>query len=165
MLKKIKNDDRFFTHVHMISTWRSHLDISTKFIVQGRFVEFCFSIFSLEEMWGYVTILFATTCNYVSFTITFATIYQLHQIWGRFATILRLMYNCIFHLFIWMLLGLYSSMNKFPWSISWMCNQNVVTNWCTMGMISIHIWVAQFTKSIYTIICSNYEYYQHIFRF
>jgi hypothetical protein len=38
----------------------------------------------LKEMWGYATILFAIICNYVSF----ATTYQLHQIWGGFMTIL-----------------------------------------------------------------------------
>jgi hypothetical protein len=43
---------------------------------------------SLEEMWGYATILFTTICDYVSFATTFATTYQLHQIWGGFATIL-----------------------------------------------------------------------------
>jgi hypothetical protein len=132
MLNFFENDDIFFTHVHMISIWGSHLNISTKFIVQGRFVEFCFSIFSLEEMWGYAIILFVPTCDYVLPTITFATIYQLHQIWGRFVIILRLLCNYyIFHIFLWMLLGLYSSMNKPPWPISWMCNQNFVTNWCT----------------------------------
>jgi hypothetical protein len=39
---------------------------------------------SLEEIWGYSTILFATTSDYVPVVITFATIYQLHQIWGGF---------------------------------------------------------------------------------
>jgi len=144
MLKTKNDDDRFSTHVHMISIWGSHLDISTKFIVQCRFVEFCFLVFSLKEMWGYATILFVTTCNYVSSTITFATIYQLHQIWKGFATVLRLMCNYyIFHLPTWMFIGLYSFMNKPPWPISWMCNQTFVTNWCTMctmGMINIHIW-------------------------
>jgi hypothetical protein len=51
---------------------------------------------SLEEMWEYATILFATTCDYVSFVTIFATIYQLHQIWGGFATILTLMCNLLF---------------------------------------------------------------------
>jgi hypothetical protein len=36
---------------------------------------------SLKEMWGYATILFAITCDYVSFATTFATTYQLHQTW------------------------------------------------------------------------------------
>jgi hypothetical protein len=36
---------------------------------------------SLAEMWGYATILFAITCDYVLFPITFAATYQLHQIW------------------------------------------------------------------------------------
>jgi hypothetical protein len=99
--------------------------------------------FSLEEMWGYAIILFATTCNYLLSMITFATIYQLHQIWGRFVIILQLMCDYyLFHIFMWMFLGLYSSMNKPPWPISWMCNQNFLTNWCIMcimGIISIHI--------------------------
>jgi hypothetical protein len=47
-------------------------------------------------MWGYSTILFATTCDYVSFATTFATTYQLHQIWGGFMTILQLMCNYYF---------------------------------------------------------------------
>jgi hypothetical protein len=41
-------------------------------------------VVAIEEMWGYATILFATTCDYMSFVTT----YQLHQIWGGFATIL-----------------------------------------------------------------------------
>jgi hypothetical protein len=51
---------------------------------------FLFKIFkdTLEEMQRYVTILFATTCDYVLFATTFATTYQLHQIWGGFAIIL-----------------------------------------------------------------------------
>jgi hypothetical protein len=48
---------------------------------------------SLEEMKGYATIQFATACDYVSFATTSAITYQLHQIWGGFATILQLMYN------------------------------------------------------------------------
>jgi len=36
---------------------------------------------ALEKMWGYENLLFATACNYMLFMITFATIYQLHQIW------------------------------------------------------------------------------------
>ncbi len=36
---------------------------------------------SLEEMWGYVAILFATTCDCVSFVTTFVTTHQLHQTW------------------------------------------------------------------------------------
>jgi len=43
---------------------------------------------TLKEMWGYVTILFATTCDYVSFVTIFATMYQFHRIWEGFATIL-----------------------------------------------------------------------------
>ncbi len=49
--------------------------------------------YSIEKIWGYATILCATTCDYVLFTTTFTTIYQLHQIWGGFATILQLMCN------------------------------------------------------------------------
>jgi hypothetical protein len=68
----------------------------------------------LKEMWGYTTILFATTCDYVSFVTTFATTIQLHQICGGFAIILRLMCNYyLLHPPMWMLLGLYSSINKF----------------------------------------------------
>jgi hypothetical protein len=63
---------------------------------------------TLKEMWGYATIIFATTCDYVSFVAIFATTYQLHQIWGGFATILQLMCNyCFFHPPMCMLLGLY----------------------------------------------------------
>jgi hypothetical protein len=63
---------------------------------------------TLEEMWGYATILFATTCDYVSFVTTFATTYQLHQIWGGFATILQLMCNYYFlHPPMWIFIGLY----------------------------------------------------------
>ncbi len=36
---------------------------------------------ALEKMWGYENLLFAIACNYMLFMITFATIYQLHQIW------------------------------------------------------------------------------------
>jgi hypothetical protein len=42
----------------------------------------------LEEMWEYANILFAITCNYVLFVSIFATTYQLHQVWGGFATII-----------------------------------------------------------------------------
>jgi hypothetical protein len=45
-------------------------------------------VVAIEEMWGYATILFVITCDYVSFAITFVTTNQLHQIWGGFATIL-----------------------------------------------------------------------------
>jgi len=123
-------------------------------------------VVAIEEMWEYATILFAITCNYVSFAITFATTYQLHQIWGGFATILWLMCNYyLLHPFMWMLLGLYSSMNKPPWSISSVCNQNLVTNCCAMcimGMISIYIWGCTIKKSTYIMIYIYYEYCQHI---
>ncbi len=88
---------------------------------------------TLEQMWGYVTILFVTTCNYMSFAttfvITFVTTHQFHQIWGGFATILQLICNYyLFRPFMWIFLRLYSSTNKPPWPISFMCNQNLVTN-------------------------------------
>jgi surface polysaccharide O-acyltransferase-like enzyme len=121
----------------------------------------------LEEMWGYATILFVTPCNYVSFVTTFATTYQLYQIWGGFATILWLM--CNYYLFIMILCECFKIifLNKPPWPISCIYNQNLVTNWCTlciMGMISIHIWGSTIKKSTYTIINICYEYYQHICR-
>jgi hypothetical protein len=47
-----------------------------------------FHLNTLEEIWGYSTILFVITCDYVLFVTTFATSYQLHQIWGGFATTL-----------------------------------------------------------------------------
>ncbi len=79
--------------------------------------------YSLEEIWGYATTQFATTCDYVSFTTTFATTYQLDQIWGGFATILmRLMCNYyLLHPPMWMFLKLYSSTSKPPWPIR-MCH-------------------------------------------
>jgi hypothetical protein len=121
---------------------------------------------TLKEMWGYATILFVTTCDYLSFVTIFTTTYQLHQIWGGFATILWIMCNyCLLHPPMWMLLGLYSSINNPPWPICCTCNQNIVTNWCTMcirGMICTHIWGCTIKKSIYTIIHIYYEYYQHI---
>ncbi len=59
--------------------------------------------------------------------------------WGGFATILWYMCNLyLFHPLMWMLLGLYSFMNKPSWPINCMYNQNLVTNWwtmCIMGMI------------------------------
>jgi hypothetical protein len=80
-------------------------------------------------------------CNYMRLYVvstTFATINQFHQIWGGFATILWLMYNYyLFYPPMWMLLGLYSSMNKPPWPISYMCNQNFVTNSCTICIMGI----------------------------
>jgi len=47
---------------------------------------------TLKQMQGYVTILFATTCDYMLFATT-----NQHQIWGGFASILRLM--CKYYLF------------------------------------------------------------------
>jgi hypothetical protein len=106
---------------------------------------------SLEETWGYATILFTTTCNYASFV-----------------TRLQLMCNYyILHPLMQMLLGLYLSMNKLQWPISYMCNQNLVANWCTMyimGMISIHIWGCIIKKFTYIIINIYYECDQHICR-
>jgi hypothetical protein len=32
-------------------------------------------------MWGHENLLFATSCNYMLFVTTFATTYQLHQIY------------------------------------------------------------------------------------
>ncbi len=72
---------------------------------------------------GYATIQFATTCDYVSFATIFAITYQLHQIWGGFATRLQLMCNYwLLHPPMWMLLQLHSSMNQPPWPISCMCD-------------------------------------------
>ncbi len=69
-----------------------------------------FHLNTLEEIWGYSTILFVITCDYVLFVTTFATSYQLHQIWGGFATILQLMCDYyLLHSPMWMLIGLYSS--------------------------------------------------------
>ncbi len=86
-------------------------------------------------------------CNYMRLCVVynyFCNYLPTSPIWGGFATILLLLCNYyLFHLLMWMLLGLYLSMNKPPWPISWMCNQNFVTNSCTMcimGMISTHIW-------------------------
>jgi hypothetical protein len=76
--------------------------------------------------------------------------------WGRFATILWVMCNSyFFHPSMWMVLGLYSFLNEPPWPISCMCNQNLVTNWCTMyimGLINIHIWGCTIKKFTYIII-------------
>jgi hypothetical protein len=114
---------------------------------------------ALGKIWGYATILFATTCDYVLFTITFATTYQLHQFWGGFVTILQLMCNYyLFHHPIWMFLRLYSFMNKPPWPISCMCSQNLITNLCTMcflGMIRVN---AQLSLNI----DRNYTLYKSI---
>ncbi len=61
---------------------------------------------------------------------------------------------------IWIFWKLYSFLNKPPWPINCMCNQNFVTNWCTMcimGTMSIIFGVVQLKNTnIY------YEYYQHI---
>jgi len=98
----------------------------------------------LEEIWGYATILFVIICDNVTFATTFSAIYQHHQNFARFATILQLMCDYyLFHSLMWIFLKLYSSVNKPPWPLNWTCNQNLVTNWCTMcilGIISIHIW-------------------------
>jgi len=76
-------------------------------------------------MWGYATILFVTTCDYVSFATTFATMYQFHQIWGGFATILQtnaeLLSSSSSNVNV---LGLYSFMNKLKLPINYMCNHN-----------------------------------------
>jgi len=84
----------------------------------------------LEGLWGYATTLFVITCDYVSFATSFATNVQLLSSSSSYAND--------------------SSMNKPPWFISCMCNQNIVTNWCIIK------------KSIYIIINIYYEYYQHI---
>jgi hypothetical protein len=90
--------------------------------------------YSIEKIWGYATIICATTCDYVLFTTTFITIYQLHQIWGRFATILQLMCNYyLLHPPMWMILRLYSSMNKPPCPISYMCH------YVKMHRLQLHI--------------------------
>jgi hypothetical protein len=93
---------------------------------------------ALRKFWGHATILFATTCDYVSFVTTFVTTYQIHQIWGGFVTILWLMRDYyLFHHPMWMLLRLYSFMNKPPWPINCMCNQNLITNLCTMCIMGM----------------------------
>jgi len=101
-----------------------------------------------KVMWGYVFILFLTTCDYMLFATTFVTTYQLHQISTWFAIILRLMCNYyLLHPPMWMVLRLGSSMIKPPWPSSCTCNQNLITTWCTMyimGKIRIHIWLVQF---------------------
>ncbi len=111
----------------------------------------------LEEMWGYATILFATTCNYVSFLTTFATTYQLfHQNLGRICDYITINVQLLTSSSSYvMFLGLYSSMNKLQWPISCVCNQNLIANWCIMyimGMIHIHIWGCTIKNSIYIII-------------
>jgi len=106
-------------------------------------------------------------CDYMRLrviTATFATTYQLHQIWGGFMTILRLMCNYyLFNPLMWKLLGLYSFMNKLRWPISCMCNQILLTNqfiMYSMGMISIHIWGYIIKKSNYTKINFYYKWLQ-----
>jgi len=120
-----------------------------------------------EKMWGYVTILFATICDYVWFVIIFATTYQLHQIWGGFVTILWLMCNYyLIHPPMWMVIRLYSSMNKPPWPISCMCNQfNHKLMYNAHYGHDNHTYLGcTITKSSYTIIIIYHEYYQHICR-
>jgi len=60
----------------------------------------------------------------------------------------------LLHPLMWMLLKLYSFVNKPLWPINCICNQILVTNWCTMcimSMITIHIWSCMVKKFTWTI--------------
>jgi len=66
-------------------------------------------------------------------------------------TILRLM--CDYYLFhppMWMFLRLYSFMNKPPWPINYMCNQNLITNLCIMCIMGMLRANARLNVSILT---------------
>jgi hypothetical protein len=54
-------------------------------------------VMAIAKMWGYATILFATTCDYVSFAITFAITYQLHQFCDYIATNVQLLSSSSFY--------------------------------------------------------------------
>jgi hypothetical protein len=64
--------------------WGSDIALSNPCGDQATHFKIALKVLTLEQMWGYVTILFVTTGDYMSFAITFATIFasshQFHRI-------------------------------------------------------------------------------------